>query len=94
MFLSVSLDPNATSRIREGVSNDQWDSVNGLTQRVPGKVISDKIRLEEGAHLRITRTGMVQDKKVNLKGYHVDDNRGDNETSDTSSPVPKLVPLF
>ena len=68
--------------------------MNGLTKGVPGKVISDKIRLEEGAHLRITRTGMVQDKEVNLESYHVDDNRCDNETSNTSAPVPKLVPLF
>lgn len=94
MFLSVILDPNATSSIREKVSNDQWDSVDRLTERVPGKVISDKIRLEEGAHLRITRTGMIQDEEVNLESYHVDDNWGDNETSNTSSPVPKLVPLF
>jgi hypothetical protein len=37
---------------------------------------------------------MVQDEEVNLESYHVDDNRGDDETSDAGSPVPKLVPLF
>jgi hypothetical protein len=37
---------------------------------------------------------MVQDEEVNFESYHVDDNRGDNETSNTGSPVPQLIPLF
>jgi len=36
---------------------------------------------------------VVQDEEVNLEGYHVDDDRGDNETSNAGPPVPKLVPL-
>ena len=36
---------------------------------------------------------MVQDEEVDLECYHVDDNWGDDETSDAGSPVPKLVPL-
>ena len=67
---------------------------DGLTERIPSKVISDEIRLEQGAHLRIARTGMVQDEEVNFESYHVDDNWGDNETSNTGSPVPQLIPLF
>jgi hypothetical protein len=30
---------------------------------------------------------------VNLEGYHVDDNRGDDEAGNAGSPVPKLVAL-
>jgi len=37
---------------------------------------------------------MIQDEEMDLERYHVDDNRGDDETSDTGPPVPKLVPLF
>jgi len=37
---------------------------------------------------------MIQYEEVNLESYHVDDNRGDDETSDAGSPVPNLIPLF
>ena len=76
------------------VNGAQGVGAVGLTERIPGEVVSDEVRLEEGAHLRISRTGMVQDEEVNLESYHVDDDWSDDETGDTGSPVPKLVPLF
>ena len=75
------------------VSNNQIAGVDGLTERIPGEIVSNKICLEQGAHLRVSGTGMVQDEKVDLESYHVDDNRGNNETSNAGPPVPKLVSL-
>jgi len=95
MFLSVTFDPNATSRTT-GEMSATIGLVYGdmLTEGIPGEVVSDKIRLEEGTHLRVSRPGMIQDEEVDLERYHVNDDRGDDETSDTGTPVPKLVPLF
>lgn len=67
--------------------------IDGLTQRVLGEIVSNKICLEQRAHLRIARARMVQDEEVNLESYHVYDNRGYNETSNTGTPMPELVPL-
>lgn len=36
---------------------------------------------------------MIQDEEVNLKGYHVDDKRGNDEAGNAGPPVPKLVAL-
>lgn len=45
------------------------------TERILGEVVSDKIRLEEGAHLSVTGTRVIQDKEVGFEGGHEDDNR-------------------
>jgi hypothetical protein len=61
------------------------------TQRVLAKVVADEVRLEEGAHLRVARPGVVQDDKVQLERGHVDDKRKDDEACHPSDPMPGLV---
>ena len=63
------------------------------TQRVLVEGVSNKVRLEERAHLGIARTGVVEYQKVHLEGCHVDHYRQHNEACDASSPVPNLVAL-
>ena len=42
------------------------------TERILREVVSDQIRLEEGAHLGITRTGVVENHEVDFEGRHED----------------------
>ena len=61
------------------------------TERILREVVSDQIRLEEGAHLSITRTGVIEDHEVDFEGRHEDQDGDDNETCYSSAPMPCLL---
>ena len=65
----------------------------GLTKRRRGKVVANQVGLEQGAHLRISGTGVVQDQEVYLERAHVNQDWQDDETCYTGTPVPALIPL-
>ena len=44
----------------------------GRTQRILVEIISDEIRLEKGAHLRVTWSRMIQNHEMELEGRHID----------------------
>jgi hypothetical protein len=90
MFFSVRRDPKAGSagagtrqrRLECGIRGKA-----GRTERVLSKVVSFKMRLEERAHLAVSRSGVVEDEEVKLEGEGVDAERNNDEAKDACNPV-------
>lgn len=57
------------------------------TKGVLGKVVPDEVSLEEGAHLRVSRTGMIKYEEVHLERGHIDDYRQNDKAQATCDPV-------
>lgn len=87
MFLSVILEPYATSNVSSGERNHAIKSDVLQTKWVFVKVVANKMGLKERAHLCIPRTGVVQDEKVDFETGHVDDNGQDDQTENPRSPM-------
>jgi hypothetical protein len=68
-------------------------SISELTKRVPAKVISNKIRLEERTHLRVSRSRMIKNQEMNLETRHINTDRQHDQACYPSSPMPRLVTL-
>ena len=64
--------------LKEGESPDNLGKAILHTERVLVEFISDKVGLEEGAHLGVTRPRVVQDHEVDLEGSHEDENGNDD----------------
>jgi hypothetical protein len=65
-----------------------------FTKRVFREVIADKIGLEQGTHLGITGTGMIQHHEVNFEGRHEDEDWNDYEANYSCAPMFDLISLW
>ena len=63
------------------------------TERVLVERVPNQVRLEQRAHLGIARTRVVEDQEMDLERCHVDQERKDDQTRNTGSPMPDLVTL-
>ena len=52
-----------------------------------GKIVALQMRLEQGGHLRISRSGAVEDEKVDLEACGVDRKGQEDEACYTGNPV-------
>ena len=91
----MTLEPKAISA--EESSSSHLILINIIleihTQGIVGKVVANKIRLEQRAHLSITGTGMIEDHEMNFEGSHVNKDRQDDEACNPRSPMSGLIAL-
>ncbi len=66
---------------------------DGNLQGIAFEVIANQIRLEQGAHLSVAGPRMVQDHEVNFERCHENEDREDDKTRYTSTPVFQLISL-
>ena len=66
MFFKVIFEPNATSGKQSEYTWALQDN-DKQTKRIIPEIIPDKMSLEESAYLCVTRTGMVENHKMELK---------------------------
>lgn len=93
MFFSVTLLPKAAS----ACTADQTESFVSLdsqshreiarTKWVVGKVVAVQVCLEQRRHLRVARSGAIEDEEVQLEAEHVDRERERNQAHAASYPV-------
>ena len=80
MFFRVRRDPKAGSVAFEAFVSRVSRLIKGIkrTERVLSEIISFEMSLKQTAHLRITRSRMVEDEEVKFEREGVDEER-DND---------------
>lgn len=69
------MDPKAISGDAMSFDCEESITFKVLTQRVLVEVIAFQIGLEQGAHLSVTGSRLIENKEMELKGSHVNEDR-------------------